>query len=414
MAYKVQKISPSSLAAAEHCPRFRPDGKDNDAAIDGTIMHEFAEELVEIPRDQWDAWIATRDTSPDMKGLLEEIAVRLRTIVVDDLHVFKDHRLRMRGGKPRKSPLAPGLYPECEIDRGQGRHGYIDLLVITPEGMAVIVDYKSNRVGKDFSLQLAAYACDINRLCPAHDTFECHIVAPRLDADEQLVLRLGPDDLAKWNRRIAAIEERADRSANDDSIPGRPNDMCQYCHWNGTCRYQAGAVATVCNATDGVAHLVGPDGPYAGEAISLRTFTAPDTPAQRGLRRSCLKFLETFIDAAKDDDKTWADQYTDEQLKTLVPGFSVSRRRGRGAFDPSKAPEVREACMSKFGLTIEDVFDISTVDKKLLVETLVNLNGMTKKAAEEAVKKLYEPFTTAGAPVLYWTQKVARRTADEW
>lgn len=414
MAYKVQKVSPSALAATEHCPRFRPDGKDNDAAIDGTLMHEFAEAMIAIPRDQWDGWIATRDASPDMKGMLEEIAARLRTILLDDLPVYADYRLRMRSGKPRKSPLKPGLYPECEVERGGGRHGYIDLLVVTPEGVAVVVDYKSNRVGKDFSLQLAAYACDINRLCPTHDTFECHIIAPRLDDDEQLALHIGPGDLEAWRHRISLIEERADRSANDDSIPGCPNDACQYCHWNGSCRYQAGAVVTVCEATNAIAHLVGPDGPYAGEAVTVKTFTMPDTPAQRGLRRSCMKFLETFIDAAKDDDKSWADQYTDEQLKALVPGFTISRRKGRASFDSSKVPEVRSACMGKFGMSIEDVFDVSVVDRKMLVDSLVDHNGMTKKAAEEAVKKLYEPFTVAGAPVLYWTQKAAKRIADEW
>ena len=77
--YKVQKVSPSALAATEMCPRFRPDGKENDAAVDGTLMHEFAEQLVQVPRDQWDGWIATRDASPDMKGMLEEIAATLRT-----------------------------------------------------------------------------------------------------------------------------------------------------------------------------------------------------------------------------------------------------------------------------------------------------------------------------------------------
>ena len=33
MAYKVPVVSPSALAATEQCPRFRPDGEENDAAL---------------------------------------------------------------------------------------------------------------------------------------------------------------------------------------------------------------------------------------------------------------------------------------------------------------------------------------------------------------------------------------------
>ena len=426
MAYKVQKVSPSALAATELCPRFRPDGRENDAAVDGTLMHEFAEQMVALPRDQWDAWVATREASPDMKGMLEEIAADLRTIVTEDLPVFPEFRLRMRGGKPRKSPLKPGLYPECEVERGGGRHGYIDLMVVSPEGVVHIVDYKSSRVEHDFSLQLAAYACEVNRLCPAHGRFICQIVAPRLDDEAQLRMELGEAELAAWARRIEAIEERADRSANDDSIPGVPCDACQYCHWQGHCRYQAAATQAVAEAVhenqvavtatgrtsvvQSLASLVGPGGPYEGEAVTSQTFLAPATPAQRGLRRACMKFLETFVAAAKEDDRTWVGQFPPESQATLVPGFSISTVRGRSSVDPSRTADIREAVMSRFNMNIEEVFEVSSVDVKALAERLV-VDGWTKKKADEEIKKCLEPFTTTGAPVVRWTQKPARREA---
>ena len=429
MAYKIRRVQPSALAATEHCPRFRSDSKENQAAIDGTLFHEFMEQIVDVPRDQWSGWIATRETSPDMKGLLEEATAVLSTILIEDLPVFRDYRIRPIKGKPRKSLLKPGLYPECEVDRGNGNHGYLDLLIVTPEGVSYILDWKTSRVEKDFSLQLAAYAVDVNRLCPAHEMFICKIVAPRLDDDAQIEMKLDKDALDRWAARIAGIEERADRSSNDPSIPGCPSDACGYCHWSGRCPYQANAAAAVLESnptditvysektgkpsvTQALATLVGPGGPYEGESVTAQTFTAPATVAQRGLRRACLKFLEKMIDACKDDDTSWAEQYNDEQLKELVPGFSVARVKGRSSVDTTRMAEIRGAVMGKFGMSIEDVFECSMVDKKLLAESLVTVNGWTKKKAEDEVKKVFETFSTPGAPSLRWTQKPPKRAID--
>lgn len=431
MAYRIARISPSALAATEHCPRFRPDGEDSQAGIDGTMFHEAMEKMItEAPRSQWSSWAAVHpELGPQILGLVEQATEALLAVVIEDLPVYPNFRLRMRGGKPRKSPLKPGLYPELELERGQGRHGYIDLMVVTPEGLVYIIDWKSNRVGKDFSWQLGAYAVDVNNLCTAHDAFVCMIVAPRLDEDEQLRMEVGPAELAVLRERIARIEKRADDSANDDSITGCPGDQCEHCHWKCRCKYQAASALAVSEAvpadfrsvtektgkvtvTPSLASLVGPGGLYEGETVDSTTFSNPSTPAQRGLRRACLKFLEVLVNAAKEDDKNWAAQYTNDQLAGIVPGFSVSRRNGRGSFDSTKSSEVREKVMSEFGLSIEDVFEVSVVDKKLLEESLASAHGYTKKDAADEVKKIFEPFTTPGAPVLYWTMKPrAKQTA---
>lgn len=430
MSYKIRRVSPSALAATEHCPRFRSDSKESQAAIDGTMFHEFMEQIVDVPRDQWPGWIATRQASPDMKGMLEVASAELAAIVVEDMQVFHNFRIRPVRGKPRKSPLKPGLYPECEVDRGGGSHGYLDLLVVTPEGLTYILDWKTSRVEKDFSLQLAAYAVDVNRLCPAHTGFICRIVAPRLDDEAQIELRLGEADLAKWAARIAGIELRADQSSNDDSIPGCPSDACGFCHWAGKCKYQAAATGAVLAVNPGditlrsektgrqtvvqsLASLVGPGGPYEGEVVTSETFTSPATVGQRGLRRACIKFLEKMIEACKDDDATWAEQYNDSQIKDLVPGFSIARVRGRSSLDMSRMAEMREAVMAQFGMSIEDVFECSSIDRKLLADSLVNVNGWTRKKAEDSIKKVLEGFTTPGAPSVRWTQKAVRTNAAD-
>lgn len=422
--YKVQKVSPSALAATEMCPRFRPDGKESAASIDGTLMHEFAEQMVSVPKADRQTWIASQMASLEMKAMLGQIAGELEALVPEALPVFPNFRLRPIRGKPRKSPLKPGLYPECEIDRGGGRHGYMDLMAVTPESLVYILDYKSNRVEKDFSLQLGAYACDVNRLAPAHRRFICRIIAPRLGDDAQQELWIGPDELKAFNERIAGIEERADRSANDDSIPGVPCDSCQYCHWNGICRYQASATQAVAETMDtdqvivsaktsrttvvqSLAHLVGPGGIYAGETVTAQTFFNPPTPAQRGLRRACMKFLETFVDAAKEDDRAWAADVPADRLKTAVPGFSISYVKGRARFAEGMETEANETLAARFGLTPDELKAVSAIDRSRLAGLLVSTRGLSEKKADEEIRKCLEPYMVQGAPSVRWTPKLA-------
>lgn len=401
--YKIPRVSPSALRATGQCPRFRPDGKDNDAAIEGTLVHELAEQMVVLrPKAEWgDPFVQTVNASDGVKAMLKYIAEAYRGIVQEEKPpVFPNMRLRLRGGAPRKTRLRPGLYPECEVERGQGSHGYIDLLYITPEGLVYVIDLKTNRAEKDFSLQLAAYACDVNRLCPAHDTFVCQIIAPRLDDDAQLRLELGPEGLEGYRKRIAEIERRADWSSNDDSIPGCPGDQCQYCRYNGSCKYQAEDAAAVVSYDPSAVRLV-QRGFYAGERITPETFRSPATPAQRGLRRALLKNLEAMIEAMKEGDKEWVRL----NPSTAVPGWKVSFAKGRSSLDKSRMREVREAIMSRFGLSPEELADVSTVDAKLLEASLVEVSGYTKKAAADEVKRCLEPYSTPGAPVLRWTQE---------
>lgn len=407
--YKIRRVSPSSLAATEKCPRFRPDGRDNAASLDGTAFHAAMEALVQLPPDTWaKAAAEMSDLTPDLRGLVLGAAEVVKPIAFppealaapDKYKVYPNARLRLRGGRPRVSPMAAGVYPEIEVDRGDGAHGYIDLMVVTPEGLVYIVDYKSNRVSKDFRLQLAAYACDVNRLCPAHDSFVCAVIAPRLGEEDQLRMELGPSDIEAYRKRIKEIEFRADWSANDDSIPGCPGEQCQFCRYNGTCRYQAADAAAVVDYVPAASRLVS-QGVYAGERITPETFRAPATPRQRGLRRALLKNLEAMIEAMKDGDREWVRLNPGAE----IPGWKVSFAAGRSTLDKSRMDDVRAALMSRFGLSPEEVLKVSAVDASLLEKDLSEKCGYTKKAAAEEVKRCLAPYSRPGAPVLRWTQE---------
>lgn len=410
MAYRIERVSPSALSATEHCPRFRPDGRESQAAVDGTLFHSIMEELASKPRDQWDQFVELKDMSPDLRRLVQEAVQVLSGIVGEQMQVYKDYRLRPVKGHPRKSPLRPGLYPECEVDRGGGRHGYIDLMVVTEEGAVFILDYKTNRVEKDFSLQLAAYACDVNRLCPAHKFIVCQIIAPRLEDDAQLRLELTEADFAEWNGRIAAIEERASRSTNDPSICGCPGDYCQYCHWNdgesgvGMCPYMA-------SQTVAVAKFAVPT-VFSSDAIpTVDTMRKPLEllPVEQvGLCRELISVLEAYIKARKDEYKVWSETHPGVN----PPGWKVVVARGPSKIDTSRQQEIRDKLKSTFGFTDEELDrHMSAVDLKLVAEYLIACCGYQKSKAPDAVKKTLEPFMVSGAPVVRWTRAVRKRAA---
>lgn len=409
MSYRIPKISPSALAATEHCPRFRPDGKENDAAQEGTALHECLENLVSVPVDQWPSWIKTRPVSPDHKGLLEEAASQLQVILMgwDDFQVFRDFRLRMRNKQPRKTKLRPGLYPECEIERDKHRHGFIDLMIVKPDGMITIIDWKFVRQeGHDYTLQLGAYACDVNRLCPAHTEFECRIVAPRLPSESVETHLWGAEDLAELRKRIAAIELRADESANDDSINGCPNDACQYCHWAGRCKYQAQAALQVAVHLD-VISMITRGTEYEDEVLSRQTFMKPATPTQRGLRRVFVKFLKSVVEQWTEDDKTW----TAANRGVRVPGWKIGWRAGRASLDKTRMSDIRAALISKLGMSSNDVELVSAVDVSLLKDFLVQNLGYSEKEATKKVQEALDEFMTVGGSYTVWTQDKPKVTS---
>lgn len=414
MAYRIPKVSPSALAATELCPRFRPDGRENDAAMEGTLLHECLENMVGQPVDLWESWITAQDVSVEHKGLLEEASVQIKGILAGTpLPVFRDYRLRLRAGKPRKTPLKPGLYPECEIERGQGRHGYIDLMIVMPDSFVIILDYKFVRdPSHDYTLQLGAYASDVHRLCPAHELFECRIVAPRLRNDAVEVHRWGLEDLRAIEERIAAIERRADDAICDSTILGHPSDACQYCRWSGRCPYQAGATLEVARTSDILSRVMVPNGPYAGEVLSERTFTAPPTLAQRGLRRACIKFLKSAAKEWEDDDRQWAadtrDQQTGRRL-VEVPGWTIGWNRGKQVLDRSREPEIHQAVMSALNMPVEQLFSLCEVQVDRLVEDVARCEGISDKAAKEKVNRILDPYMTTGAGYPVWRQVGARR-----
>lgn len=384
MAYKIQKVSPSALAATERCPRFRPDGEDNAAASEGTLLHEYMEHMAIQPRSTWPEWIRSLDVGAEHRELLERAASLLMPLVDEGLRTYTDKVLKPRYRKGRRvnQRLRPGIYPECEIETAPGRHGYIDLLVVPTEGTAMIVDHKFVRAeGHDYTLQLAAYAVGLKRLVPSIEVFDCRIVAPRLYGEPETHLWTA-GDLEALERRIASIERRADDSANDPSIPGVPCESCEYCHWSGRCPYQAAAVTDVAALTDGVARL------------TADQLTDPATPEIRALRRSYIKPLEAAIKKWKDQDREFMEDHRSEP--DILPGFRATWAKSPAHLDKSRASEIRAVLVGR-GFPPDVVDRCFVPDRARIVEMYAGPPerggfGLSDKEARVEVDRDLSPY----------------------
>lgn len=429
MAYKPMTVSPSSLGYVEKCPRFRSSGEDNAASEDGTLYHGHMEALCQLPREQWDEYVEKTEMSSDMRWLVRASVRELGSLVTEVLDPVKDFRIRKRtsGVFLKTKRLKPGIYTECELDLGGGRHGYIDLMIVPSEGPITIVDWKSSRNDHDYTLQIERYALAVNDLCPMHDAFICCIVAPRLSEECQLRIPVGKPDLGEIRVRVRAIEERADRSANDDTVVGCPSDACAFCHWSGRCKYQGqyvdgakplleggnamqlagknldaantdsqlkAAKATI-SSVDTFRKLTAPGSVFEGVRLTL----LPQTPEERGLRRLVLKTMADIFDAVKKDDAKWI---ADHPGTVELPGYKIQEQRGKASVPPENEAEMVSAFIAKLGLTDQEVIDCSKLSKTKLVDHLVDFRGMKKTVAKAEVDKIEEPYTVRGASVIKW------------
>lgn len=442
MAYRPATISPSSLGYNDLCPGFRSSGESNAASDDGTLYHGHMEKLCALQSEERDIYVEKTEMSNDMRWLVRESAKELNSFLVEKLSPRPNFRMVRRRGTNvflKTKKLEPGVYTECEVDLGGGRHGYIDCMIVPSDGPVIIIDWKSSRNDHDYSLQIKRYAVAVNDLCPLHEEFICCIVAPRLSAECQLRIPMAKADIEAARAKVREIEERVDRMAVDATVGGHPSDACQFCRWSGQCRFQNQYV-------DGAAPVLGGEGAYelagrtmdnaqtgsdekAAKAVSssinvFRELTKPGSvfegtrltlnptnPQERGLRRIVMKTMASIFDAVKKDDAKWI---ADHPGTLAIPGFKIQEQRGKASVPKENESELRAAFVSKYGLTPDEVMDCSTFDPNKVVEVLITSRGYKKTDAKTEVEKTKEPFTVRGANVIKWvaSEKAHKLTVE--
>lgn len=369
--YDGNHISPSSLAMNEVCPKFKSNGKESEAATEGTLLHEMLEQIVQLPESNWDNWIETRQLSETNKGFLQEAAQQIRMLApLGKLKVVPGYVI-----EKEDTVVEDGMYPECQVQIARGRRGFIDLLVVS-HGIATVVDYKSVRAEHDYTLQLGSYCLALSRLTKNLSVFEAKVVAPRLQESPAPII-FGEEELKSLASRIDTIEENAE----DPSISPNPCEYCAYCRWNGRCKQQAESVKALGPADTSVSR------------VTVSALLHPSTPEERALRRDAVAFLSAFIESVKDDDKAFImDQHGD------IPGYTVSICKGKTSIDGAKMSEIYDAFKGRYGLSDSDLLGLTKIDEKAVVPFLSVRLGLSEKRAKTEFDLTVEPYTKQGLP----------------
>ncbi len=392
------KPRPSSLPHLEACPRWvgRPKTEEKDeldlAADEGTLMHAKLEALAEVPVNLWEETIENDpDLGPAMKPVVQEGARQVQDLFMFGLPVVTKRSLKLDPDGHYELDMLPvdparphlgipdGIYCECGLDSEVAALGTSDL-VFVQGNRAVVVDYKSNRVVRDHDRQVEAYVIGAFNALPQVDYVEARIVAPRL-GDVHPPVRFTRQDLPRLREGLAAIVARVD----DQFFPGAPGEQCSFCAGNGRCPYQA---ATLRDVPMSVEALVSPN--MWGSLLQAVT------PELRGERRGLVKWLESFAEAVKEDDKKWAVENPTVEL----PGYTKSVQQGRASLDRTRLNEINESIRLTLGWDYSTLVSFLVPDKTKIVEFLALQTGETQDESKKKVARALAPFEVRGAPVI--------------
>lgn len=299
---KHHQHSPSQLRNFELCARFLPEKSDrtNEAADEGTALHAACETevLIGLDMEQREAvskCLAYIDTLPKPEGT-------------------KDYR-EYRVSVPR-------------ITRGT-----IDRLIIRPDGVAYLIDYKFGRNPVDLAkdnLQGQAYALGVFHKFPLVHSIAVVFLCPRqLEDDQPHVYRRA--DIPTIMMRIASVKA----AARSKTAPYTPNpSACARCGRKTRCPALIERAALVAQAYGG---LPAPTHFDPGSLVS---------PEDRAKAQALASVLEK-----------WAQEVREANLRAVleegaeIPGYKLAHRKGHRRV-VAMMPLLEE--IEKYGVTLSD------------------------------------------------------------
>lgn len=389
---------PSSLPHLWQCARFvsRPDNREkkdsiDEAADEGTMLHAKMEALADVPLAGWDAAIEKDpDLSPHQVTLVKEAADQVRDLFAMGLKPVTKKSLGLTealgaDGFRHTLPQAASdcdmrVFAEVGVDPVVCKPGTADLAAVFGN-RAVLVDYKTVYVVRDHDLQMKAYVVGLFEALPAVNFVEVRIVTPRLRDAHEPVTYIRARDFEDLRSELSELVERA----LDEFTPGCPGEACAFCKGNGRCPYQWSSLRDV---------------PVEEAALSVpdawKPLLAVATPDLRGRRRRLVKWLEAFVDAAKEDDKAWARDNPDAAL----PGFVKSVSIGRPSLDRDRLPEVNRALMSAFGIGEKAYIEYVIPDKERLAEYVGLMHGVSAEQAKRDIATALAPYVKRGEDIV--------------
>jgi hypothetical protein len=271
--------SPSQLRKYELCAHFKPESEDKSsaAADEGTMLHKACETG------------DLRGLDCEQREMVERCLGYVESIV---------------------KPEGTQVHKEVRVSIPRVTRGTIDMLIVKPDGVAHLLDYKFGRNPVDDArenIQGQAYAVGAFRKFPRVHTIIVAFLCPRqMDENEPHVYRR--QDIPRILMRIAAIKA----AVRQRNAPYTPNDKaCLWCSRRRSCPALAGCALAVASKQS---NLLLPSEFNPGTMI---------TPEDRGKAQALASLLEA-----------WAAEVRAANLRAVVeegvqiPGYQVVRRCG--------------------------------------------------------------------------------------
>lgn len=352
---KHARYGPSSLDALNRCIRFKYGDMNEDAAAEGTMLHEALE--------TGDLAGLTEDQKEDVRNILQYIE-SLKT--------------------------GPGTWEdlkEVKVKLEDLTYGTADrILVNTEQRLVHVIDGKFTRVAGDHSYQARTYGAAYIEMNGAEnfDKVHTHIVAPRLN-----VLELGEYDPAELLTRVRQdIEALYARIADPFNPPTPEGDLCAKCARAARCTALSQTAVQTCR----------------GMGLPLPAVFDPGavtSNTDRALAQAIAGALENWAKQVKQRNTEFA------KLGGEIPGFAL-RSRSTGT------RLAKEDTPAAFAILKACNFDEDNILQacKLSIPDLAKHHAATapesEKATKEKIKNVLGALTREGASTfLQKTKKVS-------
>lgn len=357
------KNSPSKLPYLAACPGYENfDSGDNDAAEQGTRLHEYMDTIVAN-------WVKDRS-----KSLLQHLEDLSRSVALDEV---ERHLLVQCIRELTNWVLMQGAEIVQEIrvevhrpDGSLATAGHLDLLILLrTRTSGLLIDYKFGwlRV-KDANIneQGFAYALGCFERYPSLDTIAIQFIQPRLGLKTSHILKRV--DFVDTLNRISQVVERAEyvqaRGFTPETIPMlKTGNQCLYCAHtkSGTCPARLNVLAKTATAMmpmDFPAH-------WSPEQIV--------TPEQAAMARYAVERIEDFLDPIKQRVKEIALAHPDQRVAVkLANGDEVVYKIEQHKYDRSLGSAVKVAKALEMVLTLEEVLGCADLSITKLSEIATN------------------------------------------
>ena len=361
------QYGPSMLDNLSNCIRFKYiPFKDDDAASEGTLLHEAYE-------------------TENLIGLDDE-----QTMMVQAIIDYTNSILATKGGPEMWEEIREGKVELIDLTYGTADR----FLIHKTEPILYVIDAKFTRRHAEHNMQLRTYAAAMlemqyNKNGREFETVFTVTAAPRL----------GPPDVNEYHAPLLLttvreeIEALYERIENPFNPPTPHEDLCEKCAW-----------ASECSALNQVvAHVAPKIGLPMPKIFDLSVTDISDR--DRRIRQVLAGALQNWAEQAKKDN---ADYVKDSGNKDLLDGFKLVTRSTGFRVNSELTPLAISALLAAGITTNDEILENCTIKIGALTKQIAKKEEKPEAEIKETIKELLTDIGSEGfATFLTKTKRVS-------